>query len=128
MIIGGGPQIGPSREKISVAMKNLAETATVCRVRMSAVCARPVDNEPWQRRLKRAGLNQTDLARLVGITPTNVSKALRGQLKGGVPLYLINFIRAWEHLSLDARDKLLAVADVAEDETSAAYKLQKPGA
>ncbi len=82
-----------------------------------------MDNTPWQRRLRRAGLNQKQLSRLVDLTEQNCSKALRGELQGGTPRYLINFIRVWERLPLDARDEVLALAEQHEDETSAAFRL-----
>jgi transcriptional regulator with XRE-family HTH domain len=67
-----------------------------------------MDNEPWQRRAKRAGLSQKDLARLLGVAENTVSRQLRGKwADGAIPRYVVNFIRAWERLSAADRAALL---------------------
>ncbi|KTS16510.1 hypothetical protein NS228_28465 [Methylobacterium indicum] len=85
-----------------------------------------MDNEPWQRRAKRAGLSQKDLARFLGVAPNTVSRQLRGELE--IRPYAVNFIRAWERLSPRDRDELWALIGTTEDETSASFRLPKPDA
>ncbi len=72
-----------------------------------------VDNEPWQKRAKRAGLSQKDLARLLGVAENTVSLQLRGKWQSGTPRYVKTLIRAWEMLPQAQREALM---DGAEDE------------
>lgn len=72
-----------------------------------------VDNEPWQKRAKRAGLSQKELARLLGVAENTVSLQLRGRWQSGTPRYVKTLIRAWEMLPQSAREALM---DGAEDE------------
>lgn len=109
-----------------MTLSNGNEASIVCAVVSGAVMPSPMDNEPWQRRAKRAGLSQKDLARFLGVAPNTVSRQLRGELE--IRPYTVNFIRAWERLSPRDRDELWALIETTEDETSAAYKLQKPDA
>lgn len=71
-----------------------------------------VDNEPWQKRAKLAGLNQKTLARLLGVAENTVSMQLRGKWQSGqTPRYVKTVIMAWERLSPEARAALLQSAD-----------------
>jgi transcriptional regulator with XRE-family HTH domain len=70
-----------------------------------------MDNEPWQRRAKLAGLSQKTLAKLLGVAENTVSLQLRGKWATGTPQYVKTVILAWERLSPEAREALLAAAD-----------------
>jgi predicted transcriptional regulator len=70
-----------------------------------------MDNEPWQRRAKLAGLNQKTLAKLLGVAENTVSLQLRGKWATGTPQYVKTVILAWERLSPEAREALLAAAE-----------------
>lgn len=72
-----------------------------------AVKAKPMDNEPWQRRAKRAGLSQKTLAKLLGVAENTISSQLRGKWASGTPEYVKTVIRAWEMLSQESKDKLI---------------------
>ncbi len=54
-----------------------------------------MDNEPWQRRAKAAGLSQVMLAKLLGRPVNTISRQIRGE-HGEVPQHLIAAIVAWE--------------------------------
>ena len=71
----------------------------------------PVDNEPWQKRARRAGLTQAELARLAGKRENAISEGLRGKGKGGVPTYLRTIIRLWEVSDKAAREGILESPD-----------------
>jgi len=66
-----------------------------------------VDNEPWQKRARRAGLTQAELARLAGKRENAISEGLRGKGKGGVPVYLRTIIRLWEMSDRSQREVVL---------------------
>lgn len=70
-----------------------------------------MDNEPWQRRAKLAGLSQKTLAKLLGVAENTVSLQLRGKWATGTPQYVKTVILAWERLSPEARESLLSAAD-----------------
>lgn len=70
-----------------------------------------VDNEPWQKRARRAGLTQVELARLSGKRENAISEGLRGKGKGGVPRYLRTIIRLWEMADRKQREDLLSEPD-----------------
>ncbi|WP_449411129.1 helix-turn-helix domain-containing protein [Methylobacterium komagatae] len=70
-----------------------------------------MDNEPWQKRAKRAGLSQKELARLLGVAENTVSLQLRGRWQSGTPRYVKTLIRAWEMLSQAQREALMDGAD-----------------
>lgn len=71
-----------------------------------------VDNEPWQRRAKLAGLSQKTLAKLLGVAENTVSMQLRGKWQNGqTPRYVKTVILAWERLSPEARAFLLEASD-----------------
>lgn len=71
-----------------------------------------MDNEPWQRRAKLAGLSQKMLARLLGVTENTVSMQLRGKWQSGeTPAYVKTVILAWERLSPSAREELLEISE-----------------
>lgn len=72
-----------------------------------------MDEEPWQVRLKRAGLSQKTLAKLLGVAENTVSLQLRGRWKTGIPRYVKAFIVAWERMSHTDREYML---DTAEDD------------
>ena len=66
-----------------------------------------VENEPWQKRARRAGLTQAELARLAGKRENAISEGLRGKGKGGVPVYLQTIIRLWEIADRKEREAIL---------------------
>lgn len=70
-----------------------------------------VDNEPWQKRARRAGLTQAELARLAGKRENAISEGLRGKGKGGVPIYLRTIIRLWEASDKADRERILENPD-----------------
>lgn len=82
-----------------------------CVEEVGALSALPVDDEPWQKRAKKAGLSQKALARLLGVAENTVSLQLRGKWQSGIPRYVINFIRAWERLPQKDRDELRDIAE-----------------
>jgi hypothetical protein len=65
----------------------------------------------WGRRADAAGLTQQTLAVVAGLAPNSVGRALRGELSGGVPLYLCSLILAWELLPPDKRATWLEQID-----------------
>lgn len=75
-----------------------------CEPSRSALRRRPMDNEPWQRRAKDAGLTQVRLAQLLGRPVNTISRQIRGE-HGEVPQHLIAVIVAWEMLTEDQRDE-----------------------
>lgn len=93
--------------KINVTLNN-------CEPGDRALRLLPMDGEPWQKRAKRAGLSQKDLARLLGVAENTVSLQLRGRWQSGTPRYVKTAIRAWEMLPQAQREALL---DGAEDES-----------
>ncbi len=84
-----------------------------CAEATSALTAEPMDNEPWQKRAKRAGLSQKDLARLLGVAENTVSLQLRGKWQSGTPRYVKTVIRMWERLPQAERE---AIIDGAADD------------
>jgi hypothetical protein len=68
---------------------------------------RPMDNQPWQRRAKDAGLTQVTLARLLGRPVNTISRQIRGE-NGGVPQHLIAVIVAWEMMTPEQRNGWIA--------------------
>lgn len=66
-----------------------------------------MDNEPWQKRAKQAGLSQKTLARLLGVAENTVSLQLRGKWASGTPRYVMFAILAWERLPQSAKDELI---------------------
>jgi len=80
-----------------------------CAVEGSGITVPPVKNEPWQKRARRAGLKQSELAALAGARENTVSDGLRGLTKDGtVPIYLRTIIRLWEVSDRKAREAILA--------------------
>lgn len=67
-----------------------------------------MENRPWQRRAKEAGLPQRRLAWIADLTPQAVSKGLRGHWRAGVPRYLKAIILAWRIMSPEMRRQWLA--------------------
>jgi hypothetical protein len=67
-----------------------------------------MDNEPWQRRAKNAGLSQVTLARLLGRPVNTISRQIRGE-NGGVPQHLVAVIVAWEMMAPEQREEWIAV-------------------
>ncbi|TNC14941.1 hypothetical protein FF100_05035 [Methylobacterium terricola] len=63
-----------------------------------------MDNEPWQRRAKAAGLSQKMLAEMTGRPVNTISRQIRGE-HGAVPLHLIAVITAWELMGEEQRDE-----------------------
>jgi predicted transcriptional regulator len=70
-----------------------------------------MDNEPWQKRAKLAGLSQKMLAKLLGVAENTVSLQLRGKWASGTPQYVKTVILAWERLTPESREALLSAAD-----------------
>lgn len=86
--------------KINVALIHCANEA-------EPISPASVDNEPWQKRAKKAGLSQKGLARLLGVAENTVSLQLRGRWQSGTPRYVKTLIRAWELLPQAQRDVLM---------------------
>lgn len=70
-----------------------------------------MENEPWQKRAKRAGLSQKMLAKILGVSENTVSMQLRGKWQSGTPRYVKTVIMAWEALPIDAKDRIIEAAD-----------------
>jgi len=70
-----------------------------------------MDNEPWQKRAKRAGLSQKMLAKILGVSENTVSMQLRGKWQSGTPRYVKTVILAWEALPIDAKDRIVEAAE-----------------
>lgn len=79
----------------------------ICRAGEGALRRRSMDNEPWQRRAKDAGLSQVTLARLLGRPVNTISRQIRGE-HGEVPQHLVAVIIAWEMLTPEQRDEWIA--------------------
>lgn len=71
----------------------------------------------WQRRLREAGLSQRRLAELLGISPTALSKSLRGLRQAGVPTYLKAAILALEIMTPEQREAWLAAVEEAKNDS-----------
>ena len=82
-----------------------------CDATAGAVSPPPMENEPWQRRAKRAGLSQKELARLMGVAENTVSLQLRGKWQSGTPQYVKLIIRMWERLPQAEREAILAAGE-----------------
>lgn len=78
-----------------------------CEMPRSALRRRPMDNEPWQRRAKDAGLSQVTLARLLGRPVNTISRQIRGE-HGEVPQHLVAVIVAWEMMTPEQREEWIA--------------------
>lgn len=76
---------------------------TICGSGSRGLRRRSMDNEPWQRRAKDAGLSQVTLARLLGRPVNTISRQIRGE-HGDVPQHLIAVIIAWEMMTPEQRD------------------------
>lgn len=64
--------------------------------------------DTWQKRARRAGLSQVELARLAGVREITVSQGLRGKTRNGcVPIYLQTIIRLWEIADREMRESIL---------------------
>lgn len=70
-----------------------------------------MDNEPWQKRAKRAGLTQKTLASLLGVSENTVSMQLRGKWATGTPQYVQFAILMWELSSQETKDRVLEWAE-----------------
>lgn len=75
-----------------------------------------MDNEPWQKRAKRAGLTQKTLASLLGVHENTISMQLRGKWATGTPKYVKFAILMWERSSQQTKDEMLEWADGSGDE------------
>jgi transcriptional regulator with XRE-family HTH domain len=73
-----------------------------------------MENEPWQMRAKSAGLSQKALAKLLGVAENTVSLQLRGKWATGTPQYVKTVILAWEKLSHEARQQIIAEVEEAD--------------
>jgi len=82
-----------------------------CTPTLGEIFAGAVQNEPWQKRLRRAGLTQSELATIAGARENAVSDGLRGKGKSGVPRYLRSLIRLWEMADSKQREALLSDPD-----------------
>lgn len=76
-----------------------------------ALTAKVMENHPWQKRLRAAGLTQRILARLMGRPEITISRQLRGHFEGGTPKHLIAVILAWEHMTPEQRQAWQTAAD-----------------
>ncbi|KRE07496.1 hypothetical protein ASE63_22620 [Bosea sp. Root381] len=74
-----------------------------------------MDNEPWQKRAKLAGLSQKTLARLLGVAENTMSQQLRGKWQSGTPRYVMFAILAWERLPQPAKEELIHWAEERDD-------------
>jgi hypothetical protein len=81
---------------------------TICGAGERGLRRRLMDNEPWQRRAKDAGLSQVTLARLLGRPVNTISRQIRGE-NGGVPQHLIAVIVAWEMMTPEQREQWMSV-------------------
>lgn len=68
-----------------------------------------MDDQPWQKRARLAGLTQRMLANLLGVTETGVSGQLRG--KWPTPKYVKAMILAWGIMDPSQREKLLKLLE-----------------
>jgi predicted transcriptional regulator len=66
-----------------------------------------MDRYRWQRRAREAGLSQTRLARLLGVSDNAISDGLRGKY-GEEPDYITTMIIAWEIMTPAQREELEA--------------------
>jgi hypothetical protein len=80
---------------------------TICGAGERGLRRRLMDNEPWQRRAKDAGLSQVTLARLLGRPVNTISRQIRGE-HGDVPQHLVAVIIAWEMMTPDQREDWMA--------------------
>lgn len=80
---------------------------TICGASGRGLRRRPMDNEPWQRRAKDAGLTQVTLARLLGRPVNTISRQIRGE-HGEVPQHLVAVIIAWEMMTPEQREDWIA--------------------
>jgi len=69
--------------------------------------ANAMDNEPWQKRAKMAGLSQKVLAKLLGVSENTMSMQLRGKWATGTPRYVMFAILVWERLPHPAKEELI---------------------
>lgn len=86
-----------------------------CAAQAGGLPVAAVENEPWQKRARRAGLTQAELARLSGRRENAISEGLQGKGKGGVPVYLKTIIRLWERSMHTDRETVLQRPDVDAD-------------
>jgi hypothetical protein len=70
-----------------------------------------MDNEPWQTRLKRVGMNQKDFAKLLGVAERTVSMQLRGKWESGTPQYVKAMILVLERLPIADRAAIMDEID-----------------
>lgn len=61
----------------------------------------------WQIRARAAGLSQTTLARLLGLSAVGLSLGIRGRWESGVPQGIRSTIIAWELMSEEQRRQWL---------------------
>ena len=86
-----------------------------CAAQAGGLPVAAVENEPWQKRARRAGLTQAELAQLAGKRENAISEGLRGKGKGGVPVYLRSLIRLWEVADRKEREAILNNPEVDAD-------------
>lgn len=91
-------------------------TLIVCNAPEESLSLPAMDDEPWQKRARAAGLTQKALAKLLGHAENTVSRQLRGHWESGIPKHIRFAIIAWENLDDEGRAKILAWADSAEAE------------
>jgi transcriptional regulator with XRE-family HTH domain len=89
---------------------------TDCAAASRTLSVLSVENEPWQKRARRAGLTQAELARLAGKRENAISEGLRGKGKGGVPTYLRTIIRLWEVANRQEREAILGNPETGADD------------
>jgi len=96
-----------------MASENVIVTIKDCISPTAPITRRVMKEEPLQIRAKAAGLTQTKLAKLLGVTEATMSHQLRGTWASGTPRYVIAVIIAYELLSHDQRMRWLAEIDAA---------------
>lgn len=74
-----------------------------------------MENHPWQKRARAAGLTQKLLARMLGHAEITVSRQLRGHWQSGVPKHIKAAIVMWEHIPEARRAAVAAELEALED-------------
>jgi transcriptional regulator with XRE-family HTH domain len=76
-----------------------------------AVSLPSMGNEPWQRRLKRAGYSQKDFADLLGMSQNAITAQLSGKIEGRPDRYIKALILALEKLTVEQKEQIAAELD-----------------
>jgi len=78
---------------------------------ISVLDVNAMENHPWQKRARKAGLTQKVLAKLLGHAEITVSRQLRGHWESGVPMHVRAAIIAWELMTPELRKSWLAAIE-----------------